>query len=81
MSQDGFQFPVTTAGVSQERQGAAMQRVCCPHCNQTIEFDPKTIWTSPGTPPKDAIIQCPSCKNWVKVVVHDQKGNGDSDQG
>jgi len=53
-----------------------MQNVTCKNCQQKFDFDPKTVWTSPGElqrsvssiPPR-VVIQCPRCEEWLAIAV------------
>jgi hypothetical protein len=72
-------------------QEQAMQTITCVQCGAKFDFDPSTVWNSPGqvTPlpgsPMRIVIQCPRCQHWIKITLQDdsdnesnqtQKGNG-----
>lgn len=53
-----------------------MQTVDCANCGDRFEFDPKTVWTSPGTLqgpqpgiPPAVVIRCPKCLQWIRVEL------------
>ena len=56
-----------------------MQDVRCTACGGASQFDPKGVWTSPGTLqgpqpglPPTVVIQCPHCKQWIRVTLSDE---------
>jgi hypothetical protein len=58
-----------------------MQDVQCAACGAGFSFDPKTVWNSPGTikgpqpgTPPNVLIQCPDCKQSVRVALTDEGG-------
>ncbi|HLW65528.1 MAG TPA: hypothetical protein VKS79_09435 [Gemmataceae bacterium] len=51
-----------------------MLNVICSHCQQKFQFDPTTIWNSPGgiTNLKGGtkvVIQCEQCKQWLTLEL------------
>lgn len=53
-----------------------MQHVICQHCQKDFDFDPKDVWSSPGTigkldpaKPPSLAIQCPHCKQWSIIEL------------
>ena len=57
-----------------------MQTIKCPHCAVTFNFDPKSIWNSPGTIKKlpntkaaKVPLQCAKCKQWLTVELPEEE--------
>ena len=55
-----------------------MQTIHCSNCTDSFDFDPKTVWTSPGTfhgpqpgIPPAVVICCPKCQQWLRVELEE----------
>jgi hypothetical protein len=60
--------------LDQTVEEATMLTVLCPRCQQTFEFNPAKIWSSPGaitnlTGGTRVVIQCEHCKQWLTVAL------------
>jgi len=51
-----------------------MLNVNCPHCQQEFQFDPTSVWTSPGGITNliggtKVVIRCDHCKQWISLEL------------
>ena len=53
-----------------------MKDISCLQCNHTFQFDPNSVWTSPGVLrgpqpgiPAAVVIQCPKCRSWLRTEI------------